>query len=1156
MSDVSKVEEIYLAAVEQPDSNQRAKYLDGVCGDDADLRRRVETLLAAHPHADGFLEPVDPGKTHEYVQPETQAIGTMIANRYSLVEVIGEGGMGTVWRAKQTEPVKRYVALKLIKPGMDSKQVLARFEAERQALAVMDHPNIARILDGGIHDNRPFFVMELVKGTPITEFCDARKLTPQQRLELFMPVCQAIQHAHQKGIIHRDIKPSNVLIALYDDKPVPKVIDFGVAKATGGALTQHTIDTGFGGVVGTPQYMSPEQATFNNLDIDTRSDVYSLGTLLYELLAGSPPFAQPELEKRGLLEILRVVREEEPPRPSLKLSTAEARASISANRGTEPAQLSQLMKGEIDWIVMKALEKDRARRYETANGFAADIQRYLAGEQVQAVPPSFAYRLKKAYRRNRAAVLISTAFTALIVSAAIVGAVLAVQARKAEALAEAKRIEAEEQRAYAEKQQERATKLSTIHLEAMLDAKLRAASSRIDADLLEWKADPRIGLLRLAKPLDTGIGVVNLGEDVDGGTIRMSGSIDENPEFVKLREFQAAAVITAGQEFVPLVPPLETACGDRDPTIWGRKGRDVFQSANDPRLFERFSPDGKMCIAGKEREGLRVIAIPSMKSIAVLREGSERVLRADFSPDGNTVYTEDTDGIVRFWNPDGSLRAKTPLRADRFVYPSGMTLNHVQNIKSYTGRLKVYNGVALIETDYPELEWQLAENNQKVEIKLKEESKPKKGPLELYSTRTGQLIRRLDRHESMLVTYVFDDRFLVLRLQSTIEKNAAFDDTLFILSGDDGRELIQINHRGQSGGISHTLSPSGKWLMTETSRQIEGKEEGFVRCESIHLWDTASWKSVDHLIPLEIMNTFKSGLLRGAQFLTDQVVVVWPIDGEVGFFTLGKPNSWGTFREFDLPTTSWWFDSEIRDNSIVFGSRKQLIDTNSMTRVKPAPGRKFAVELAKFAPDGRFLGSLDTLTEKTLPHGMKEDEYHKYVPGLGQIRFEIGRNFEEYEDRLGGVLYPAVNSPDAEWLNIQPDTKRLDIPPKMLELWAQVIVAGELSADDRFLHWDEPTWAAKQRVLAAMKLPYRDFPFPGWAATEPNLWWRIRAHVSDLESEEYVQLRDEWQRRTGRTRPDLGPDTWRTPGPDSSSEQSQPSTSEGSSVSDAPNTQP
>jgi tetratricopeptide (TPR) repeat protein len=345
--------------------------------------------------------------------------------------------------AQQTEPVKRLVAVKLIKAGMDSKQVIARFEAERQALALMDHPNIARVLDagttkgepGGVSPGRPYFVMDLVKGVPITRYCDEHHLTPRQRLELSVPVCQAVQHAHQKGIIHRDLKPSNILVAQYDGRPVPKVIDFGVAKAAGQSLTDKTLVTGFGAIVGTLEYMSPEQAEVNQLDIDTRSDIYSLGVLLYELLTGSPPFTKKDLEKAGMLEMLRVIREKEPSKPSTKLSTAEGLPTLAANRGTEPAKLMKLVRGELDWIVMKALEKDRNRRYETANGFAADVQRYLNDEPVQACPPSARYRFRKFVRRNKGA-LVGAAVLAvaiLVVAGTLGWAVRDRESRKQEA---------------------------------------------------------------------------------------------------------------------------------------------------------------------------------------------------------------------------------------------------------------------------------------------------------------------------------------------------------------------------------------------------------------------------------------------------------------------------------------------------------------------------------------------------------------------------------------------------------------------------------------------------------------------------------------------------------------------------------------------------
>jgi serine/threonine protein kinase/Flp pilus assembly protein TadD len=439
-------ESIFTAALAKGDPAERAAFLDGACGGDADLRRRVEELLRVHGDAGPFLErpAAAPRGTAEYQpdgdSPPREGPGTVIGP-YKLLQQIGEGGMGAVYMAEQERPVRRRVALKVIKPGMDSKQVIARFEAERQALALMDHLHIAKVLDAGTTaEGRPFFVMELVRGVPITKFCDQEHLTPRERLELFVPVCQAVQHAHQKGVIHRDLKPSNILVTLYDGKPVPKVIDFGVAKALHTKLTDRTMFTEFGAVVGTLEYMSPEQAELSGLDVDTRSDIYSLGVLLYELLTGTTPFDRKRLRQAALAEVLRIIHEEEPPKPSTRLSqSGESLAGIAAARKTEPARLTKLVRGELDWIVMKALEKDRARRYDTANGLARDLQRYLADEPVEACPPGAGYRLRKFARRYRAALATAAAFAGLLVLAAGVSAWQAWRARQAEAQARAER---------------------------------------------------------------------------------------------------------------------------------------------------------------------------------------------------------------------------------------------------------------------------------------------------------------------------------------------------------------------------------------------------------------------------------------------------------------------------------------------------------------------------------------------------------------------------------------------------------------------------------------------------------------------------------------------------------------------------------------------
>jgi WD40 repeat protein/serine/threonine protein kinase len=481
------VKEIFADALEKADAAERAAYLAQACGNDAQLRQHVEALLQAHEKAGAFLEqapvapakpglaggetepakagtPNGPGPTVILSTPLTEKPGDRIGH-YKLREKIGEGGCGVVYVAEQVEPVRRRVALKVIKLGMDTKSVIARFEAERQALALMDHPNIAKVLDAGATETgRPYFVMELVRGIRITDYCDQNKLSTPERLDLFMQVCHAVQHAHQKGIIHRDIKPSNILVTLHDGVPVPKVIDFGIAKATEGRLTDLTVYTELHQFIGTPAYMSPEQAEMSGLDIDTRSDIYSLGVLLYELLTGKTPFDPEKLLQSGLDAMRRTIREQEPPRPSTRLSTMlDADLTAVAQRhGAEPPRLIHLIRGDLDWITMKALEKDRTRRYETANGLALDLERHLKNETIIARPPSSAYRFQKLVQRNKLAFTAAALVSGVMVLGVIVSTWQAVRAThaKREALVaqanEAKlrqQAEAEElaarQRAYA-----------------------------------------------------------------------------------------------------------------------------------------------------------------------------------------------------------------------------------------------------------------------------------------------------------------------------------------------------------------------------------------------------------------------------------------------------------------------------------------------------------------------------------------------------------------------------------------------------------------------------------------------------------------------------------------------------------------------------------
>jgi WD40 repeat protein/serine/threonine protein kinase len=694
--------DVFTVALKLATPAERAAYLDKACAGNPQLRADVEALLRAHVSDPGFLEqpagslretaelpldhaerggtPPDPGGTEQ--------AGVVLAGRYKLLEAIGEGGMGTVWMAQQTEPVTRLVAVKLIKAGLGSKAVLARFGAERQALALMDHPNIAKVFDAGATDSgRPYFVMELVQGVPITRFCDERRLTPRQRLELFVPVCQAVQHAHQKGVIHRDLKPSNVLVALYDERPVPKVIDFGVAKAAGSRLTEGTQYTDFGAVIGTLEYMSPEQAEPNQLDIDTRSDVYSLGVLLYELLTGTTPLQRKRLNEAALLEALRLIREEEPQRPSTRLDTTEELPSIAANRGLEPRRLSVVVRGELDWLVMKCLEKDRNRRYETASGLALDLERYLGDEPVQACPPSALYRFGKFARRNKRAlvslsVLVLAGLLALG-SLAVSNARISGEARektKALAAAKAAEQEAQHQSAVAKRERDIARRnlyvahmnLAQAHwenanvsrVEELLDLYRRVEPGQEDLRGWEWYYQERLchAYLRTLRGHESWIlGVVFSRDGTRLATASRDGvaKVWDVATGLELRTFQGqkgGSVRTLA--FSSDGTRLATGSEDDTVTLWdmasGKEVRTLQGKKGIIGLPESmaFSPDGTRLALGSAAGLLRVWDVADGKEVRTLwvRTSGHNILGVAFSPDGTRLAARSADQTVKVWD--------------------------------------------------------------------------------------------------------------------------------------------------------------------------------------------------------------------------------------------------------------------------------------------------------------------------------------------------------------------------------------------------------------------------------------------------------------------------------------------------------------------------
>jgi eukaryotic-like serine/threonine-protein kinase len=1074
--------EIFSAALERSTPEDRAAFLDEVCGADTALRRRIESLLARHFEPESFMKgPAIGEKPTILTQPPPAEQPGLLIARYKLLEKLGEGGFGAVWAAEQREPVKRRVALKIIKLGMDTKQVVARFEAERQALALMDHPNIAKVLDAGATDTgRPYFVMELVRGIPITQYCDQEKLPVQDRLDLFIKVCHAIQHAHQKGIIHRDIKPSNILVTLHDGVPVPKVIDFGIAKATQAELTELTIYTQHQQFIGTPAYMSPEQAEMSGLDIDTRSDIYSLGVLLYELLTGSTPFDTKDLMQSGVDEMRRIIREVEPMRPSTRLTQLEhAGRSQIANRKSK-------IENDLDWIVMKCLEKDRARRYETANGLAADLRRHLNNEPVVARPPSTLYQFRKAWRRNK---VVYTAWM-VVAAALVIGTAVSIwQAQRALTAggeAESRRIAAEAAEKAAERARAEAQQAADDLLQHLYAADMRAAHQALQGNDLALATDlinkylPYIPIGNLATSAGETSPMARA-RDLLGWEWRWLWQLCRSDELQTLQR-SANAV-----RCVVLAPHgrLVATASDRSLRIMDRNSMQVIATLGGHQEFDdlidtlavAFSGDGEY-LAAMGGTDVRVWRVGEWEAPFKRLEGLSNWninSAVVFSPDSRTLVTRVRGGIG-FW--DTETWERTFLRAyegfdlrlvsDWDMAGQGTNVVYIgRDAKALRFRIFEASGVKIVDRSwsrFPAGEWgdRLQDLNSRL-ADLWDEHDLTAAQKQRLLDDTIALLGHAPERLGTVMKYSRDGALLALDLLNYSNN-----------SGD-----LQIRDAKTLALITHLVRPP--WLTDRgTGVRVQSSGTG-VRVQSVDfsdellavghrdgelkLYDLASWAEVAsvpaHRSSLRGLAFSPDGRTLATASATDRVIKLWDVPSLVGHTHTGQdaqPARQLRGHRGGVHALTFLPDGQELLSASVDGTVK----TWSAAGSDEPDGLPDVFQALWFSPDGRRVMTAnvhgtdlvlwDTLRRKQLDRAVPAEPGNDYrvgavsddgrwaalAAGNGVIdvwNLQTTQRVRQIDTGTSPPAFRMALSPDAKWLGVAPGSWQHATARDGLRLW-------------------------------------------------------------------------------------------------------------------------